>query len=175
MIFIGSNPISRIKLKYLICIVSFMLVSYKPMTEEHLGTVISFMKKYGKQGTGFWYNETRGSPERMRGFLEKNNELSFVAIDDARTTPSHNEVIGMILGSCDGGRTGYLQRLFVHSSYRNYGVGTGITKHAVERLISLGCKHISADLPINNEPAKKILEKLGGEKVEGFAIFDIKK
>lgn len=72
--------------------------------------------------------------ERVKLFLEKNPNLSFLAEEKG-------EIVGTILGSFDG-RRGSVQKLVVNKEQRGKGIGKELVLHAVKRLQDAGAMDI---------------------------------
>ncbi len=70
------------------------------------------------------------SRENIGKYLERNPNLSFVALDG-------DKVVGAILVGTDG-RRGYVQHLAVYSNCRGQGIGAKLISSAVEALSKVG-------------------------------------
>lgn len=74
---------------------------------------------------GIGLNES-DAEEATRRYLERNPELSAVAIEDGR-------IVGAVLCGHDG-RRGYLHHLAVAREHRNAGIATRMLRHCFDRL-----------------------------------------
>ncbi|HCG5126764.1 TPA: GNAT family N-acetyltransferase, partial [Vibrio parahaemolyticus] len=70
------------------------------------------------------------SRENIGKYLERNPNLSFVALDS-------DNVVGAILVGTDG-RRGYVQHLAVNSNCRGQGIGAALILRAVDALSEIG-------------------------------------
>ncbi len=80
------------------------------------------------------------SREKIGKYLERNPNLSFVALD-------RNNVVGAILVGTDG-RRGYVQHLAVNSSCRGQGIGAALISSAVDALSEIGIAKHTFSLPM---------------------------
>ncbi len=93
------------------------------------------------------------SRENIGKYLERNPNLSFVALDG-------DNVVGAILVGTDG-RRGYVQHLAVNSSCRGQGIGAALISSAVDALSEIGIDKTHLFVANENINAQAFYEKLG--------------
>ncbi len=93
------------------------------------------------------------SRENIGKYLERNPNLSFVALDG-------DNVVGAILVGTDG-RRGYVQHLAVNSSCRGQGIGAALISSAVDALSEIGIAKTHLFVANENINAQAFYEKLG--------------
>lgn len=93
------------------------------------------------------------SRENIGKYLERNPELSFVAVDG-------QQIVGAILVGTDG-RRGYVQHLAVDSHCRGKGIGTKLISAAIEALLNIGIAKTHLFVANENLNAQSFYEKLG--------------
>jgi N-acetylglutamate synthase len=97
--------------------------------------------------------------EHFKNFLEKNQNLSYLAEEDG-------DIIGTVLGSFDG-RRGYIQKLVVRKDYRKQGLGKQLMELVINKLRDVGALYI----PINAEDDLiSFYEKCGFKKTSQTAM-----
>lgn len=121
-------------------------MNYRPMTESDLSQVIEFWKNN-------YELSKRDTVERLKIFLQKNKDLSTVAVDD------RGNIVGTVLASYDG-RKGYIQKMAVSESLRGQGYGETLLKNTVEKLKQNG----GLDIRVNcSQKLVPFYEKCGFE------------
>lgn len=93
------------------------------------------------------------SRENIGKYLERNPELSFVAVDG-------QQIVGAILVGTDG-RRGYVQHLAVDSHCRGKGIGAKLISAAIEALSNVGIAKTHLFVANENLNAQSFYEKLG--------------
>ncbi|HCH1532124.1 TPA: GNAT family N-acetyltransferase, partial [Vibrio parahaemolyticus] len=93
------------------------------------------------------------SRENIGKYLERNPNLSFVALDS-------DNVVGAILVGTDG-RRGYVQHLAVNSNCRGQGIGAALILRAVDALSEIGIAKTHLFVTNENINAQAFYEKLG--------------
>ncbi len=93
------------------------------------------------------------SRENIGKYLERNPNLSFVALDG-------DNVVGAILVGTDG-RRGYVQHLAVNSNCRGQGIGAALISRAVDALSEIGIAKTHLFVANENINAQAFYEKLG--------------
>ena len=93
------------------------------------------------------------SKENIGKYLERNPNLSFVALDG-------DNVVGAILVGTDG-RRGYVQHLAVNSNCRGQGIGAKLISSAMEALSKVGIAKTHLFVANENINAQSFYEKLG--------------
>lgn len=93
------------------------------------------------------------SRENIGKYLERNPELSFVAVDG-------QQIVGAILVGTDG-RRGYVQHLAVDSHCRGKGIGAKLISSAIEALSNIGIAKTHLFVANENLNAQSFYEKLG--------------
>ncbi|MEW6032886.1 MAG: GNAT family N-acetyltransferase [Bacillota bacterium] len=106
-------------------------------------------------------------PAGLAAFLERNPGTSFVARAGGR-------VIGAVLGAWDG-RRGYLHHLAVDPAWRRRGLGTALTRRALEALREVGAGKVHIFVHVENVEAVEFYERLGWYRRETLAMmsFDL--
>jgi N-acetylglutamate synthase len=127
-----------------------VMLNYKitSMTIDHYDEVYEFWKSV--EGIGLSKTDSR---ENIRKFLNRNENLSFVATID-------NTIIGTILGSHDG-RRGYLHHLAVDLNYRSNGIGKSLVLKCLERFKEIGLDKSHIFVFIDNKHAIKFWDRMG--------------
>ena len=93
------------------------------------------------------------SRENIGKYLERNPNLSFVAVDG-------DTIVGAILVGTDG-RRGYVQHLAVNSNCRGKGIGAKLISSAVDALSKIGIAKTHLFVANENLNAQYFYEKLG--------------
>lgn len=101
-------------------------------------------------------NDSSWSQEKVKTFLERNEDLSLVAVIDGK-------MAGTIMCGFDG-RRGYIYHLVVDINYRKRGIGTALMNGAVGKLRDIGASKIHLMIYNENADAKKFYEKYGFSK-----------
>jgi len=70
------------------------------------------------------------SRECIQTYLERNPDMSFIALADGR-------IVGAVLAGHDG-RRGYIHHLAVHSDYRQHGIGRQLAERSLKALKKAG-------------------------------------
>jgi len=96
-----------------------------PMTITDYPTIVSLFKDI----EGMTFREA-DSVEATQRYLERNPDLSFVAIED-------EQIVGFIMSGHDG-RRGYLQHLFVLPAYRGRGIAQDLVRSSLDALSAIG-------------------------------------
>ncbi|HCG6612416.1 TPA: GNAT family N-acetyltransferase [Vibrio parahaemolyticus] len=93
------------------------------------------------------------SRENIGKYLERNPNLSFVAVDGGT-------IVGAILVGTDG-RRGYVQHLAVNANCRGKGIGAKLISSAVDALSKIGIAKTHLLVANENLNAQYFYEKLG--------------
>ncbi len=102
-------------------------------------------------GWSYRDKEIFNDEESIKFFLDKNPNLSTVAIDD------NNNIVGTVLASYDG-RKGYIQKMAISTDLRGKGYGQEMLNHTIEKLKEAG----ALDIRVNcNEKTASFYEKCG--------------
>jgi N-acetylglutamate synthase len=96
------------------------------------------------------------SKEVIGRYLERNQGLSFVAVESGR-------IIGCIMSGHDG-RRGYLQHLAVHEEFRRQGVGRALVERCLTELEKISILKSHIDVLANNNSAILFWERLGWKR-----------
>ena len=91
--------------------------------------------------------------EGMEGFLRRNPEMSFVALDG-------EEIVGAVLGSHDG-RRGFINHLAVLKSYRRRGIARLLVENVIYALKGEGIQKIVIFILKNNSNARAFWRRVG--------------
>jgi ribosomal protein S18 acetylase RimI-like enzyme len=89
-------------------------------------------------------------------YLERNPELSFVAIVDGA-------IAGCVMCGHDG-RRGYLQHLAVSRQHRRLGIGSALVGACLTKLESLGIFKTHIDVLVGNQQAHDFWRRRGWQK-----------
>lgn len=98
-------------------------------------------------------NDSTWSKERVEVFLHHNEGLSLSAVIDGH-------LAGTVMCGFDG-RRGYIYHLAVSPKFRRQGMGTALTKAAVNKLKSAGATKIHLMIHTDNDDAHHFYETLG--------------
>ena len=105
--------------------------------------------------------------QRVFGYETAHNEPNFainkkLAMRDGLffVAAVGEKVVGTIMAGYDGHR-GWIYSVAVLPEYRRRGVGTRLTRHAEERLKSLGCPKINLQILQENKAVEAFYRKLG--------------
>lgn len=121
-------------------------MEFRDITIEDYEKLISFWKAN-------YFVKEMDNYERFKLFLEKNSNLSILAIDDGK-------IVGTALGSFDG-RRGYLQKLVVDNDFRKNGLGKQLVERIIKKLQALGAIYIPIAV---EEEVVSFYEKCGFKK-----------
>ena len=102
-----------------------MDIHLRPMQISDYPKVVSLFKDI----EGMTFREA-DSLEATQRYLERNPDLSFVAIEDT-------QIVGFIMAGHDG-RRGYLQHLFVLPAYRGRGIAQDLVTSSLDALSAIG-------------------------------------
>lgn len=100
--------------------------------------------------------------EQIEAFLERNPELSLLAVADGK-------LVGTILCGQDG-RRGYLHHLAVHKNFQRRGIGRELVSRCQENLHRLGIQKIHIFVKQSNCDAKMFWQKLHFEAREDICM-----
>ncbi|MCV2403143.1 GNAT family N-acetyltransferase [Marinomonas sp. C2222] len=103
------------------------------------------------------------SKEGIHTYLERNPDLSFVAVSD-------NCIVGTIMSGHDGKR-GYIQHLSVLPAYRNQGVAKTLVDHALASLKGVGISKSHIHVLADNVQAKAFWIKQGWLKRDDIETY----
>lgn len=87
------------------------------------------------------------SPQATARYLQRNPDMSFVALIDA-------VVVGCVMCGHDG-RRGYLQHLLVLPQHRRQGIASALVERCLSSLEALGIAKCHLDVFKTNEPAAR--------------------
>ncbi|PWI32389.1 GNAT family N-acetyltransferase [Vibrio albus] len=93
------------------------------------------------------------SKESIENYLNRNQGLSFVALDN-------NDIVGAVLVGTDG-RRGYLQHLAVSPKYRGQKIGHNLVEKSVAALAVMGISKTHLFVYSDNVKAQGFYEKTG--------------
>jgi len=114
----------------------------------------------GAQGVGLSDADSR---ENIAIYLERNNGMSFVAVEDSK-------IIGAVLCGHDG-RRGYMHHLAVSEPYRGKGIGKALVQRCLTGLQAEGIKKCHLFVYTDNESGLRFWSHLGFEPRNGLIIF----
>lgn len=98
------------------------------------------------------------SRENIRRYLERNPEMSQVAVCDGR-------IVGTVLAGHDG-RTGFIHHTAVHPDYRRRHIGRAMAKKAIEMLAKCGIEKTQIYCYKDNRTGQKFWQSLGFDRTE---------
>jgi putative acetyltransferase len=93
------------------------------------------------------------SRDNIRSYLERNPEMSFVAIDNSK-------IVGAILSGHDG-RRGFIHHLAVDAEYRRQRIGRRLVEKSLTVLKSIGIQKCHIFIFNNNTGGIKFWQKIG--------------
>ncbi len=125
-----------------------MSIEILPMAVDDLEDVTVLWN--ATEGVGM--NESDG-PKQLRGFLDRNPELSLIARDGSR-------LIGAVLCGHDG-RRGFLYHLAVLPEYRNRGLGRAMVDRCLTSLTKLGLLRCNILIYVDNHVGEQFWKKAG--------------
>ncbi len=117
-----------------------------------------------KDTEGMDINDIDESEEGIRIYLERNPDTCFVEERDGM-------IVGVIMAGHDG-RRGGLHHLAVMRSYRNIGIGKGLTRAALDALKQKGIRRIGLFVYNDNELGKLFWIKRGFRVQDDFGYLD---
>jgi len=103
------------------------------------------------------------SKECIEIYLNRNPDLSFIAIDDG-------EIVGSIMSGHDGKR-GYIQHLTVSAKHRSLGIGTNLVSLTTEALKKVGITKSHIHVVIGNKTGQDFWSKQGWKQREDIVVF----
>lgn len=119
-------------------------MKYRSLTVSDLPSVFEFWNEN-------YEISKRDTIERITAFLNKNEDLSTVAID------YDNVIVGTVLASFDG-RKAYIQKMAIDKDLRGKGLGQEMLKYTLDKLKNIG----ALDVRVNcNEKTAPFYEKCG--------------
>ena len=131
-----------------------MSIEIREMTIEDYEPVYALW--HASEGVGL---SDADSKEGIKRFLERNPNLSFIALDDAT-------VVGAALCGHDG-RRGYIHHLSVNPSHRKQGIGKSLVNRCVFALMQIGIAKCHLFVFGENESAIEFWNKVGwSQRVE---------
>jgi len=105
------------------------------------------------------------SPAALRRFLQRNPDLSVVAVEK-------RQVIGCAFVGHDG-RRGYLHHVAVDPDHRRAGLGRRIVDLALARLLAIGIEKVHCDVFRTNKPALRFWRAAGWQRRDDLARLSI--
>lgn len=115
---------------------------------------------------GLGLDEAADSEEGIRSFLERNPDLSFVAIE-------RGALVGTVLCGHDG-RRGFLYHLAVAQASRRRGIGKALTQAALDALSATGIRKCHLFVLNANTEGLAFWDLLGWSMREDIATFSKK-
>lgn len=121
------------------------------MTINHYNAVLGLMQR--TPGVAVRLADSKETTSR---YLERNPELSFVALDN-------DEVVACAMCGHDG-RRGYLQHVIVLPEYRNRGIASELIERCLSGLESIGIFKTHIDVFVDNDLANEYWVRRGWMK-----------
>lgn len=129
-----------------------MKVELREMTTNDYGAVYALWK----DSEGLKLNSEDDSLESIKRFLQRNPDLSFVAIDKG-------QIVGAALCGSDG-RHGYIHNLAVARSHRRQGIGKSLVGRCMFALMRLGIHRCHLFVLDNNQAGLDFWKSLGWQQ-----------
>lgn len=129
-----------------------MKVELREMTTNDYGAVYALWK----DSEGLKLNSEDDSLESIKRFLQRNPDLSFVAIDKG-------QIVGAALCGSDG-RHGYIHNLAVARSHRRQGIGKSLVGRCMFALMRMGIHRCHLFVLDNNQAGLDFWKSLGWQQ-----------
>jgi ribosomal protein S18 acetylase RimI-like enzyme len=91
-------------------------------------------------------------------------------LDASQVASLDGEPVGICKVSVRG-RRGWVGGLGVTAPHRNRGIGEALMRRAIDELRARGVRELSLEVLVQNEPALRLYERLGFERVRGLEIW----
>jgi N-acetylglutamate synthase len=140
-----------------------MPVEIVVMTMEHYDAVQELLKN----STGVTLRSA-DSLESTRRYLERNPDLSFVAL--ASDDLGKSRIVGCAMSGHDG-RRGYLQHLAVDPAWRRQGIGAALVERCLDALKRLGIGKVHLEVLADNLPAQRYWTRYGWTRRDDIVRF----
>lgn len=72
-----------------------------------------------------------------------------------------HELVGVVIGSYDGRKKGWINRLAVHPAFRQHGIAQQLIRQVEEALEKRGAEIFCALIEIPNEESARLFQKMG--------------
>ncbi len=132
----------------------------RPMTIEDYDEVFAMWQITSKRALS-----SADSRENIKSYLERNPEMSQVAVCDGR-------IVGTVLAGHDG-RRGFIHHTAVHPDYRRRHIGRAMAKKAIEKLAESGIEKTHIFCYSDNTTGQNFWRNLGFQRREELFDFSI--